>query len=641
MSLKNNRLCGIAFLSVLFMSLVLFPRIACALDLECGAGLDVTQNAVVNSQEENGATYLFLPGQADTENLSLRSSSGDVEVWPYVRSSYVPAGESVNLIDLGVIDESGVVPSSGAALWVRIGGSETRVTVMKSSAIRSVFVNTEHDISYVNSSYDHSVSDSGSLTVLAPDGGEAVYDGSLDAIRGRGNTTWAGSSKKPYQMKLSKKTDLLGTGEKTKTWLLLANAADPTLLRNTISYKLALYMGAEGTPSCEPCDLYYNGEYRGSYLLTEKVKVEKNGVNIDDLDEANEEANEGSSAWGNPWANRSWAINSRGAEFSYVSGLSNPDDITGGYLVELDDKASRSSEVSMFYSKTHFFTVHTPEYATYDEGLYVSELVGSGIDAAINGGIDPVTGKNVEDIFDVDSLLAAGLTEDFVQEGDYLFSSTYFYVPRAVGKVFVGPIWDCDRSFDAKRVSGSSYFAQPFLSGNGSLFIKAGQTYSIKLAPVVREVLLGDASAQTSDGSLHSVVYYRNQIAASQAMDQIRWGIAPLQDGWVSYDRVDGKSWSSYVDDLSTNLTKRLSYLGDFYSHGSWKYCTWRGNSIDTWVPYLDGKAVSDGWVADGFDWYYMRAGRLQTGWLYDAGNWYWPKPEYRGHGYGMDMGWA
>ena len=380
-------------------------------------------------------------------------------------------------------------------------------------------------------------------------------------------------------------------------------------------------------PSCEPCDLYYNGEYRGSYLLTEKIKVEKNGVNIDDLDEANEDANEGSSVWKNPWSNREWATNSRGSEFSYVAGLSNPDDITGGYLVELDDKASPNAEVSMFYSKTHFFTVHTPEYASYEESAYVSELVGAGIDAAINGGTDPVTGANVEDLFDLDSLLATGLTEDFVVDGDYLYSSSYFYVPRSSGKIFVGPVWDCDRTFDLASASSSSAFAQSFLSGNSSLLAKAGQVFRSRLYPVVWGVLLGDEDAQTADGSLHSLAYYRNQIAASQAMDQRVWGIAPLEDEWVSCNRVDGKGWSSYVDDLATYMTRRLSYQYDFYRQSSWKYCSWRGSSIDTWVPYVDGKAVGDGWVMDGLSWYYMSSGKLQTGWHSISGSWYWFDP--------------
>lgn len=61
--------------------------------------------------------------------------------------------------------------------------------------------------------------------------------------------------------------------------------------------------------------------------------------------------------------------------------------------------------------------------------MYVSELVGAGIDAVSNGGTDPVTGTSVEDLFGLDSLLATGLTEDFVVDGDYLYSSSYFYVP--------------------------------------------------------------------------------------------------------------------------------------------------------------------------------------------------------------------
>ena len=604
------------------------PQLALALDLSCAVASGATENAVLHAQDESDGTYLFLPSQADVEDLGLSSGQGAVEVWSYAARAYVDASEGVNLVDLGVANSDGTIPQSGATLWVRLGGTtEARLTVMKSSGIRSVFVSADHDISYVNSSASHSVSDSGTVTVLSPDADDVIYDGALDAIRGRGNTTWTNSEKKPYQMKLSKKADLLGTGEKTKTWLLIANAADPTLLRNTISLKLALYMGSEGTPSCEPCDLYYNGEYRGSYLLTEKVKVEKNGVNIDDLDDASEDANGGSSAWENPWGSRQWATNSRGSEFSYVAGLSNPDDITGGYLVELDDKALPNSEVSMFYSMSHFFTVHTPEYATYEESVYVSELIGAGIDAAINGGTDPVTGTSVEDLFDLDSLLATGLTEDFVVDGDYLYSSSYFYVPRSSGKIFVGPVWDCDRTFDLSCASSSSAFAQSFLSGNSSLLTKAGQVFRSRLYPVVWGVLLGGEDAQTADGSLRSLAYYRNQIAASQAMDQRVWGIAPLEDEWVSYNRVDGKSWSSYVDDLATYMTRRLSYQYDFYRQSSWKYCSWRGNSVDTWVPYVDGKAVSDGWVMDGLNWYYMSSGKLLTGWHSISGSWYWFDP--------------
>ena len=66
--------------------------------------------------------------------------------------------------------------------------------------------------------------------------GEAVYDGKLTQIKGRGNSTWL-QAKKPYQIKLKEKADLLQSGEKAnanKTWILLANAVDASLLRNQI-----------------------------------------------------------------------------------------------------------------------------------------------------------------------------------------------------------------------------------------------------------------------------------------------------------------------------------------------------------------------------------------------------------------------
>lgn len=70
--------------------------------------------------------------------------------------------------------------------------------------------------------------------------GESVYDGKLTQIKGRGNSTWKGA-KRPYQIKLDKKTDLLQTGDsadKAKTWVLLANFYDPSAVRNMLALDL-------------------------------------------------------------------------------------------------------------------------------------------------------------------------------------------------------------------------------------------------------------------------------------------------------------------------------------------------------------------------------------------------------------------
>ena len=64
---------------------------------------------------------------------------------------------------------------------------------------------------------------------------------SLEAIKGRGNFTWT-LEKKPYQIKFDSSTPVLGMPT-AKTWILLANHADPSLLRNKVAYDLAAEFG--------------------------------------------------------------------------------------------------------------------------------------------------------------------------------------------------------------------------------------------------------------------------------------------------------------------------------------------------------------------------------------------------------------
>lgn len=62
---------------------------------------------------------------------------------------------------------------------------------------------------------------------------------------------------------------------KGKGWCLLANYADRSLLRNRIVYNLAEETGIPFTMDSRNIDLYINGDYMGSYLITEKSKSEK------------------------------------------------------------------------------------------------------------------------------------------------------------------------------------------------------------------------------------------------------------------------------------------------------------------------------------------------------------------------------
>ena len=99
-------------------------------------------------------------------------------------------------------------------------------------------------------------------------------------IRGRGNSSW-GWEKKPYRLKFAEKVKPLGM-TKGKSWVLLANGQRGSLMSNAIGMKAANLMGAAAANHIVPVDVYLNGEYRGSYNLTEKIGLSNNSIDLAD-----------------------------------------------------------------------------------------------------------------------------------------------------------------------------------------------------------------------------------------------------------------------------------------------------------------------------------------------------------------------
>lgn len=99
-------------------------------------------------------------------------------------------------------------------------------------------------------------------------------------IRGRGNSTWY-QDKKPYRLKFDKKISLFGL-PKAKSWCLLANVFDATLMQNTIAAKAAELIGLYYPWHTIPVDVILNGNYRGSYILTEKTGINSGSIDINE-----------------------------------------------------------------------------------------------------------------------------------------------------------------------------------------------------------------------------------------------------------------------------------------------------------------------------------------------------------------------
>lgn len=99
-------------------------------------------------------------------------------------------------------------------------------------------------------------------------------------FRGRGNSTW-NMKKKPYRFKMAKKDKVCGL-RKAKTFALIANYIDCSLMRNTVALWTANYLGMPYANHCVPVKVYFNGIFKGAYMLTEKIGIGGGSVDIDE-----------------------------------------------------------------------------------------------------------------------------------------------------------------------------------------------------------------------------------------------------------------------------------------------------------------------------------------------------------------------
>ena len=130
--------------------------------------------------------------------------------------------------------------------------------------------------------------DNTQFTVYKADG-TVDYDAAPDMaqVKGRGNSTWSASTeKRPYAVKLNKKSRILGMQEH-KRWVLMANFYDATFFRNTMSNYLGKkFTNQQWVPSGYNCELVLNGSHKGNYYFCEQAKINDNRVDGEFLIEA-------------------------------------------------------------------------------------------------------------------------------------------------------------------------------------------------------------------------------------------------------------------------------------------------------------------------------------------------------------------
>ena len=374
-----------------------------------------------------------------------------------------------------------------------------------------------------------------SVVYIVSEEGKKLLATEKTGVRGRGNASW-NFPKKPYRLKFDEKQQLLDAPAKAKKWTLINNYGDKTLMRNILAFELSRRFGLAYTPYCHPVDVVLNGEYRGCYQLCDQIEVNKNRVNITEME---------------------------------------PEDValpelSGGYLIEVD--AYASTEASHFYSTLGTpVTIKSPD----DEDIvnaqtrYITDYFNRMENAVFASNFaNPETGYRR--YLDLDSFLKHFMVGEMSGNTD-TYWSVYMTKDRESDKFFTGPVWDFDIAFDNDQRT------YPIEAHTDYIFASKGSVASEAMRRMVNRIVKEDDGARqrllelwsearnTKGIDETSLLEYVDKtvelLNESQKLNFLRWNI--LSERVHENPQASG-SYEGEVAIVKNFIRKRLPQLDGF-----------------------------------------------------------------------------
>jgi len=238
-------------------------------------------------------------------------------------------------------------------------------------------------------------------------------------IRLRGNAT-LGLPKKPYRIRFPFKYSPLGLNHTLeRSWVLLANDCDKSLIRNAVAFEISrILQKGRSYRTFSPCtqfvDVYLNGQYDGNYHLTDQVNVGKGRADVQSLK---------------------------------ASDAGDASKISGGYLIEIDGFAN--SEPLYFTSPRGMkVSIKYPDDDDYaqEQVKWIADFFTKTETALFSSDFkNPSNGwrKHIDQNSWVDYCIANELSGN-----SDAWWSTYMSKERNVDYFVAGPIWDFDIAFN-------------------------------------------------------------------------------------------------------------------------------------------------------------------------------------------------
>ena len=511
----------------------------------------------------DGTNYLFLPASANLASLNAvftrSAETGDLVVTGDLSSQNVSSTDSLDVSALASETDG------YRSITAKVGnGDGFTVRVMQATKLPTVYL-TSTDASaqgraYVDASKQNTTT--AALRMIDANGGE-ISAASIMELKARGNSTFTYAQKKSYQIKLETPADLLQTGENVKTWVLLANYFDATLMHDKLFKDLAAGLQMPYTASCDWVNLYYDGEYRGVYLLSEKNTVKSTGVAITDMEDAYKEQNP---SYGTDMQTTS-GENAYGMTYFYTKDLTEPENLTGGYLLELNH--DKPDEVNGFITRQgKGMNVKSPEWCGEKAMRYISEYYQAFEDAVYATdetgaytGYNESTGKHYYDYVDRDSLVKIFLMQELALNPDGFVSSLYFY-KDAGEKMYAGPIWDQDMTLGTgwtKEISPDitdyHYLAQALIQ-IPDFRAAVLRCYTKTFAPLAKDLIAENGMVDE----------YSAFLAKSAEMNFVLWPYIRVGELDNTGHIWQNATYASVLANMRSWLAKRISHLDSTFA---------------------------------------------------------------------------
>ena len=523
------------------------------------AGCPSVYSGTVETRKGRLGYILSLPGAWDAEKITLELEGAECLYLGADRTEIRP-GQEIDVRDyLGA--KTPVYNANGRELG--------NLVIYRGSAVPALFLEVDAaELGRANGKKEYEIR--AGRAVYCEADGTVSYDGSITQMKGRGNNTFR-YAKKPYQIKLSEKASLSGMS-KAKTWVLLANWNDASLLRNQIALDMSRAAGLSGALSCVPADVWINGQYNGLYLVTEKIQIKKGRLDLRDLEEETEKVNsEPVSSFAMYKESSRTVPLSRGYRIP-----ENPEDITGGYIMTIEKFARlRDYKLAGFRTRKALpVQIKEPTYPSREQVEYLAGRVNEMHDAVIaEDGVNPATGRHYTDYLDMDSFAVKFLVEDWTKDYDFIGGSQFMYKDSDTRDplIYAGPAWDYDLAFGnmADRGTGAkgNYItAMSHKTGNIWWLLSRHTDFMNRVRRIWTEefrpaaaVLLGEKEA--GEGCpVKSLESYVDAIRDSAKMNFARWSVP------TDIYKASAQSFENAVSYLEKWIRERTAYMDGEYA---------------------------------------------------------------------------